>query len=283
MRRCPSCRTLCALPVPPAGELAAYYNSDYSVSDAGLTPRRRANWTPLIETAERGAGARNGLEIGSSTGAFLRLAAKRGWSMAGVELDARARGQHARSSPGIPVYPTVEAARNAGVGGVDAAWVLHTIEHLPDAEAVLRELGGLLAPGALIVATTPNGRSLECRVLGRLWEWWTPPAHLALFSPRGARLLFERAGLEIVNIETRRGDSSGAAANLALAPGRFLKRHLRGERRQLSSVSSTTQRMAACINLLYDPLSKPVRSALYHRGLLGPELVIVARTPSRQA
>jgi len=279
MRACRSCGTLSAWPVPSQEELGAYYNSDYSVSDAGLTRRRRANWTPLLETAERGAGARNGLEVGSSTGAFLRLAVERGWSMAGVELDARARRQHAETSPDIPVYSTIEAARSAGVGGVEAAWVLHTIEHLPDPEAVLRELSGLLAPGARIVATTPNGRSLECRVLGPLWEWWTPPAHLTLFSPRGARLLFERAGLEIVSIETRRGDSSGAATNLALSPARLLKRYLRGERRQRSSVSSATQRTAACINLLYDPLSKPIRPALY-RSHLGPELVIVARNPS---
>jgi SAM-dependent methyltransferase len=279
MRACRSCGTLSAWPAPSEDDLNAYYNSDYSVSDAGLTPRRRANWTGLLETAERDTSARHGVEIGSSTGAFLRLAAERGWSMAGVELDARARGQHARASPGIPVYARVEAARDAGVARAGAAWLLHTIEHLPDAVAVLRELSGLLAPGALIVATTPNGASLECRLLGPLWEWWTPPAHLTLFSPRGARLLFERAGLEIVRIETRRGDSSGMAANVALAPARLLKRHLRGERRQRSSVSSATQRMAACINLLYDPLSQPIRTALY-RHLLGPELVIVARIPS---
>ena len=280
MRACRSCGTLSAWPVPSEEELGAYYNSDYSVSDAGLTRRRRGNWTPLLETAERGAGARNGLEVGSSTGAFLRLAVERGWSMAGVELDARARRQHAETSPDIPVYPTVEAARNAGVGGADAAWVLHTIEHLPDPEAVLRELSGLLAPGALIVATTPNGASLECRILGPLWEWWTPPAHLTLFSPGGARLLFERAGLEIVSIETRRGDSSGMAANVALAPARLLKRSVAGRERQRSSVAAWSQRMAQALNVAYDPPSKPIRAALYRSHLLGPELVVVARNPS---
>ncbi|MEX2159431.1 MAG: class I SAM-dependent methyltransferase [Dehalococcoidia bacterium] len=278
MRRCPSCRSLCALPFPSPEELAAYYNSDYSVIDAGLTPRRRANWTPLLEKAERLAGLRNGIEIGSSTGAFLRLATERGWTMAGVELDARARQAHARTSPDIPVRATVEAAREAGIDHADAAWVLHTIEHLPDPEAVLRETLDLMTPGAPIAVTTPNGMSLECRVLGPLWEWWTPPAHLTLFSPRGACLLLERAGFEIVSVETRRGDSSGAAANAALAPARFLKRRLRGERQQRSSVSSVTQRVAACINLLYDPISNPLRGRLY-RHHQGPELVIVARRP----
>ena len=283
MRRCPSCHTVCALPFPSAAELAAYYNSDYSVIDAGLTPRRRANWTPLLETAERLAGGRNGLEIGSSTGAFLRLAGERGWSMTGVELDDRARTQHARTSPDIPVSSTLEAARAAGLPRVDAVWILHTVEHLSDPCAALREAIDALAPGGVLIATTPNGASLECRLLGPLWEWWTPPAHLALFSPRGARLLFERAGLEIVSIETRRGDSSGAAANVALAPARLLKRRLGGARRQQSSVSSATQRVAACVNLLYDPISKPFRSALYRGPLLGPELFILARRPSCEA
>jgi SAM-dependent methyltransferase len=283
MRRCPSCETLCALPLPSPDELDAYYNGDYSVVDAGLTQRRRANWTPLLEAAERLAPLRNGLEIGSSTGAFLRFATTRGWSMAGVELDARARQAHDQTSPDIPAYATIAAARTAGVARADAAWVLHTIEHVPDPEAFLRETLDLMTPGAPIVITTPNGRSLQCRVLGQLWEWWTPPAHLTLFSPRGASLLLERAGFEIVSVETRRGDSSGAAANLALAPARLIKRRMRGERQQQSSVSSATQRVAACVNLLYDPVSQPLRAALYRRHVLGPELVIVARKPMKRS
>jgi len=160
---------------------------------------------------------------------------------------------------------------------VDAVWILHTVEHLADPCAALRQAVDALAPGGVLIVTTPNGASLECRLLGPLWEWWTPPGHLTLLSPRGARLLLERAGLEIVSIETRRGDSMGAAANVVLAPARLLKRSVAGRERQRSSVSAWSQRMAQALNVAYDPISKPLRSALYRGPLLGPELVILAR------
>jgi len=281
MRRCGSCCTLCALPFPSAQKLAAYYNSEYSVIDAGLTPRRRANWVPLLEMAERPAAGRRGLEIGSSTGAFLRLATERGWSMAGIELDDRARAQHAHASPGVPAYATLAAARRDGLRPVDAVWILHTLEHLPDPAAALREAVDALTPGGVLIASTPNGASLECLLLRSLCEWWTPPGHLMLLSPRGARILLERAGLETVSIETRRGDSTGMLGNLALAPARLVKRGVVSSVAQRSSVSSWSQRVARLLNLAYDPLSWPLRRWAYRR-MKGPELVLIARKPTQR-
>ena len=279
MRTCPSCRTVSAWPLPSKGELAAYYNTDYTVVDAGLTQRGRRNWTPLLEEAERCVTGRRGLELGSSNGQFLRLALERGWAMVGVELDGRAREEHARSSPSIPAWETLAAAAAAGATALDAVWAFHTIEHLPAPESTLREILGMLAPGGALIATMPNGACLERRILGELWEWWTPPAHLTLFSPRGGQLLLERVGFEVCHVATRRGDSAGAAANLLLAPARLLKRRLSRGVQQRSHAASATQRMAAIVNRFYDPLSGFVRSRLYRRRLLGPELLVVARRP----
>jgi SAM-dependent methyltransferase len=279
MDTCTFCRTVSAWPLPSNEALAEYYNTDYAVVDAGLTPRCRDNWIRLLEEAERHTAGRRGLEVGSSNGVFLRLASERGWLVAGVELDARAREQHSRHAPAIPVWETLADAADAGQTQLDAVWILHTIEHLPDPESVLRGVSASLAPGGVLVVTTPNGTCLERRLLGHLWEWWTPPAHLSLFSPQGARLMLERAGFEVVHVITRRGDSAGAAANVLLAPARWLKRRLRGEVRQRSSAVSSTRRLAEAINRLYDPLSIPIRRQLYRERLLGPELVLVARRP----
>lgn len=278
MRTCPACRTASFWPRPSDEELEAYYNSEYSVEDAGLTPRRRENWLPLIEAASRDARGRHGLEIGASTGAFLRFAAANGWRMGGVELDGRAREQAARHAPDIPVWPALAVARAEAGSAWDAVWLLHTLEHFAEPEASLREIRAALQPEGVLIVTTPNGDSLQRRLLGPLWEWWTPPAHLSLFSPLGVRVLLERAGFEVLALETRRGDSTGAAANLLLAPARWLRRRGAAGRQQRSSASAASQRLAALINAVYDPLSWPLRRRLY-RDLFGPELIIVARRP----
>jgi SAM-dependent methyltransferase len=280
MRTCPACRTVSFWPLPSAAELDTFYNGDYTVTDAGLTHRRRDNWLPLLDMAASRARGRKGLEIGSSTGAFLRFATENGWQMTGVELDGRAREHSLQHEPSVPVWASLAGARAEPSTSWDAVWLLHTIEHFLDPEAVLREVRAALLPKGVLVITTPNGDSLQRRLLGSLWEWWTPPAHLALFSPLGAEVLLERAGFEVLSVETRRGDSTGTAANLLLAPARWLKR--RGEgRQQRSSARAASQRVAALVNAIYDPLSWPVRRRLY-RDLLGPELLIVARRPAQR-
>ncbi len=274
MTRCRVCGTLSAAP-PSQAELATYYNGDYQVEAHELTPGRRQRWTPLLAAAETATAGRRGLDFGSSGGAFLRLAAERGWRMTGVELDGRARAAHSRLAPEIDAWPTLAAASAAGATSLDAAWILHTIEHVPRPAALLEAIGRLLRPGSVLVVTTPNGATLQCRTLGRLWEWWTPPAHLALFTPAGLRTLLAAAGYEAQSLETRRGDSMGLVANLLLAPARATKRLHRASHQSVS-VRAASGRLARVLNLAYDPPTAPIRRAAYARGL-GAEIVAVTR------
>jgi len=276
LSRCPACGTLSA-PPPSEAELAAYYNGAYQVEAHDLTPARRERWTPLVDAVERAISGRTGLDFGSSGGAFLRLATARGWQMAGIEVDERARTVHRRLAPEIPVWSSLAEARAGGLSGLDAAWMLHTVEHLPMPEARLGEVAAALRPRGVLMLTTPNGSSLQSRVLRGLWEWWTPPAHLALLTPRGAIRLMDRAGFDVLQLSTRRGDSMGFASNLLLAPARAIKRRRDGGLRQSVSVHAATCRLAKAVNFICDPLTAMPRRLAYGGGLLGPELVILAR------
>ena len=276
LRPCAACGTLFVADLPSEADLTAYYNSTYAVAPGGLSIGRTGAWTELIRLVEQHVDPGQALEVGASSGHFLRLLEDRGWHASGIELDARAREVHARRSPAIPMYDALDAARDAGWEALDLVVALHTIEHLRAPRAFLDTARGLLRQGGVLMLTTPNGGSIVRWLAGPRWEWWTPPAHLTIFTPAGLLLALRDCGFEVLEVRTRRGDANGTAANLVLAPLRALKRRLRGTQRQAISERSTGRRLSAVIDTICDPPSASLRRRAY-ASLLGPELIVIAR------
>lgn len=276
LRPCPACGTLFVPDLPSEADLTAYYNSTYAVVPGEVSIERTHAWTELIRHAEQHVDPGQALEVGASSGHFLRLLEGRGWHASGVELDARAREVHVRRSPAIPMYDGIEAARGAGWESLDLVVALHTIEHVRAPRAFLDNARGLLRQGGVLMLTTPNGGSIVRGLVGSRWEWWTPPAHLAIFTPAGLTLALRDCGFEVLEVRTRRGDANGTASNLVLGPLRALKRRLHGTQRQAISERSAGRRLSSVIDSICDPLTAPVRKRAY-ASLLGPELIVIAR------
>lgn len=277
LRPCVACGTLFVADVPTEADLAAYYNSAYAVVPGEISEARSAAWGDLITYAERYVERGRALEVGSSSGHFLRLLEGRGWRAAGVELDDRAREVHARRSPSIPAYAGLVDAREGGWDGLDLMVALHTIEHLRDPRGFLRLAHERLRDGGVLMLTTPNGGSIVRWLAGPQWEWWTPPAHLSLFTAAGLMLALRDCGFEVLEVRTRRGDANGTASNVALGPLRAMKRRTRGTERQAISERSAGRRLSGIIDGVFDPLTGPLRRRAY-ASLLGPELIVIART-----
>lgn len=276
LRPCPACGTLFVVDVPSEADLAAYYNSAYAVVPGEIGAARSAAWSDLIGYAERYVERGRALEVGSSSGHFLRLLEARGWRPAGVELDARAREVHAQRSPTIPAHAGLDEARAGGWDALDLIVALHTIEHLRDPRGFLRMAKERLRDGGVLMLTTPNGGSIVRWLAGPRWEWWTPPAHLALFTPAGLMLALRDSGFEVLEVRTRRGDANGTASNVILGPLRALKRRTRGTERQAISERSAGRRLSGIIDAVFDPLTASLRKRAY-AALLGPELIVIAR------
>ncbi len=88
-------------------------------------------------------------------------------------------------------------------GAFDAVCSLETIEHLPRERhaAFVGELVRVLAPGGMLVLTTPNRGYLFKRLLRR-WGW-SNPYHAYEYAPRELRRALEGvAGLEVVGWTT---------------------------------------------------------------------------------
>jgi SAM-dependent methyltransferase len=74
------------------------------------------------------------------------------------------------------------------------------IEHLEAPGTFLRACHALVKPDGRIVVTTPNAAALQNFLAPFLGVELVHPDHLALFSPRTLRVLFERTGWEVERI-----------------------------------------------------------------------------------
>ena len=148
-------------------------------------------------------GARRGrlLDVGCGHGEFLARMRDLGWEGMGVEPDpaaVRVAQDHYNVETLCGTVQEVELPSDH----FDAVTLSHVIEHLPDPVATLRECARVLKPDGILVATTPNLRSLGRFCLGADWYAWHIPRHMLMFGPRSIRPLAEQAGLTVVKVVT---------------------------------------------------------------------------------
>jgi 2-polyprenyl-3-methyl-5-hydroxy-6-metoxy-1,4-benzoquinol methylase len=245
---CTACGSLYVSPRPPQSELDRFYrdapSSRYWAQEffpAVEEARRERIIRPRVRRIlehERERGVRLDrplvVDVGAGAGVFLLelLAAVPDAEAVAVEpgedLAARARA-HGLRVVEKPVESSSELA-----GGADIVTSFEVIEHVHDPLAFVRAVAHLAKPGGRILVTGLNGDGFDVQVLWSEAKAVSPPHHLNFLSIEGLRLLFQRAGLSDIEIETpgeldveivRKGLEEGLAPD---AP-RFL-RLLLGER-----------------------------------------------------
>lgn len=155
------------------------------------------------------------LDIGAGTGVFLSrfldVAAKEGWSGAGVEPDATA-ATHLRSLQRFPVIEDVFTEALA-LKDFDLVALNKVVEHLADPVALVREAATALHPTGLMYVEVPDKLTARRRapndnILGAL--------HCHLYDPASVAILLGRAGLVPLRVE-RVVDPSGKLTIAAFA------------------------------------------------------------------
>lgn len=176
---------------------AAVEDPDYLTEET----HRREEFRALLSRVEDFKPERGRLlEVGSYAGLCLDEARTRGWEPTGVE-PSRWAVAHARSAYGAHVIEGSLSSVGADAGTFDAVVAWDVLEHLKDPLADLRRARSLLAPGGVVALTTVNISGLSARVLRGRWPWLMR-MHLWYFTSTSLRLLFARAGLEVVAVET---------------------------------------------------------------------------------
>ena len=139
------------------------------------------------------------LEVGCGEGHFLRAAQRRGFRVAGIEID-RQRAERVATELGIEVENEPIERSRWPPASCDIVYHCDLLSHFPDPVLALKCMAKLLKPEGVLF--------FEVGLVGDLapvWYRWIPehsiPRHRWFFSHRALERLLERAGLGVVRIK----------------------------------------------------------------------------------
>lgn len=203
LARCLDCGLLRLHPQPDAATLSTAYPNEYAphvrpgVSGwaKGVLERRSAR---LL--AGHLAAPKRVLDVGCATGDLLLAIRSRGNThVTGVETSAVAVAVAHKRGLNVVRCEIAEAAFPDGA--FDTVLVSHTLEHVSDPLAFMREVQRVLAPGGSAILWLPNADSVEARLLERFWMGYDAPRHLTTFTVGTLGRLLAEAGFEIEEVK----------------------------------------------------------------------------------
>lgn len=173
------------------------------------------------------------LDVGCGDGGFLNLMRKSGWSVEGLDFDAKAI-ESAKAKYGLHLrHGDLHGAKFAG-NTFDAVTMSHVIEHVPDPVALLTEARRVLKPNGRLVITTPNSRSFGHERFQRYWVGLDAPRHLNIFNLPTLRECARRAGFERIEVS-----STAANADIVIGGSYSIRRfHQFHDRPQINILRS---------------------------------------------
>lgn len=131
------------------------------------------------------------LDIGCSTGSFVKAAREVGFDAEGVDISAPAvrLGQKL----GLPLHVLDILDEDLGKA-YDVVTMWATVEHLSDPRRHLNRARGMLKAGGLLFVSVPNYAGISQKLLSK-WDRYVGNGHLNYFVPRVLRHAIEAEGL----------------------------------------------------------------------------------------
>jgi SAM-dependent methyltransferase len=182
--------------------MSRHYDQDYhrSIAQGGETnPVERWQWAQqLIERHCQGGSI---LDIGCSSGAFLKTMQGPRWKLYGIDMEA-STAERAQAATGAEVF--VGDAMDAPFPreSFDVITSFDLIEHVYNPPQLMERVGEWLKNGGLFVGQIPNIDAWEARLFGSYWYGLELPRHLFHFSPQSIRHLMKVSGLDEVSLTT---------------------------------------------------------------------------------
>lgn len=135
------------------------------------------------------------LEIGCASGVFLDHMAKKGWQVAGIEVNEHA-AENARAA-GYEIHTgSLESAPDP-VQLYDLVAGFMVFEHLHDPVLSLQKISRWTNRNGYLVLSVPNAASLEFHIFKHNWYGLQLPTHLYHFTPATLNKLLNKCGWAI--------------------------------------------------------------------------------------
>ena len=210
---CRRCGLVFVSPRPPREVVFQRYNPRYFEEEYlpahGVVnghvdlPFFDARYSTMLGLIERYVPEKGRLfEVGVGAGLFLSAAARRGWTVSGIELSPTAVA-FARDRLGLNVTECSAETMPLDVAPFDVVVMFDVIEHFYDPMVVLRAIRSILRPGGLLVVATPNYHALSRHALGPQWAILSPFEHMYSLSESTLRRALIESGFADVDYARR--------------------------------------------------------------------------------
>lgn len=179
----------------------SYFEAEDYVGHPGVHADRRFEAEVRVRLVQRYRERGRLLELGAGAGYFLDAARRTGFDPFGIELSTEI-AQIAKDRFGVDVAVGSVDELELDAGSFDLACAWHVLEHIPNPLESLRKTRATLRPGGELFLELPNFGSLRARRDRRDWPPLKPRYHVGHYTPAALAALLERAGFEVVAIES---------------------------------------------------------------------------------
>ncbi|MBZ5503744.1 MAG: class I SAM-dependent methyltransferase [Acidobacteriia bacterium] len=184
--------------------MAFHYDEDYHRAIvAGGEISAASRWQRHRDCISRYKQGGAILDIGCSSGGFLRTMRGESWKLYGIEMEA-STAEKGRSATGAEVFVGDAVEAPFPPESFDVITTFDVLEHVYQPRQFLGKVLEWLKPGGLFYTMLPNIDSWEARIFGSYWYGLELPRHLFHFSPQSLRHVMATLGFQEVALSTPR-------------------------------------------------------------------------------
>lgn len=193
LQRCGICSYIWQLEPPAREDMGNHYSHGYhrTITRAGenTAGRWETHRNQILKYKQAGAI----LDIGCSSGAFLKRFCDGSWKLFGIEMSrAEANRAHAETGADVQVGYAVDVVFDSNSFDVITAFDL--LEHVYSPREVVRRVYKWLKPNGIFYMLSPNALCWEAMLFRSYWYGLELPRHVSHFSPQSLRRLMASAG-----------------------------------------------------------------------------------------